>query len=40
MVYVIEFSEDAERHLAEMSARDRRTVLDTIETQLRMMPRS
>jgi mRNA-degrading endonuclease RelE of RelBE toxin-antitoxin system len=34
MVYVIEFSADAERHLADLSVRDRHTVLDAIETQL------
>ena len=34
MAYEIEFSEDAERHLADMTARERKTVLDAIETQL------
>jgi mRNA-degrading endonuclease RelE of RelBE toxin-antitoxin system len=34
MAYAIEFSEDAERHLRSLDARDRRTVLDAIEEQL------
>ena len=38
MSYLIEFSEDAERHLADFSMRDRRTVLDEIETQLSHEP--
>lgn len=38
MAYVIEFSEDAERHLANLSARDRGTVLDAIETNLSHEP--
>ena len=38
MAYVIEISEDAERHLANLSARDRRLVLDAIEVQLSHEP--
>lgn len=38
MTYEIEFSEDSERQLAEFAARDRRTVLDFIETQLSHEP--
>ncbi len=38
MSYEIEFSEDAERQLAEFSSRDRKTLLDSIETQLSHEP--
>ncbi len=38
MAYVIEISEDAERHLANLPARDRRMVLDSIEVQLSHEP--
>ena len=38
MTYEIEFSEDAERQLSEFSSRDRRTLLDSIETQLSHEP--
>ncbi len=38
MAYTIEFSEDAERQLADLSARDRRSLLDAIETQLSHEP--
>lgn len=38
MAYEIEFSADAERHLEEMTARERRNVLDAIETQLTWEP--
>ena len=37
MPYTIEFSEDAERHLALLSARDRAIVLDAVE-ELRHEP--
>ena len=38
MTYEIEFSADSERQLAELSARDRRMLLDSIETQLSHEP--
>ena len=38
MTYEIEFSADSERQLAELSSRDRKTVLDSIETQLSHEP--
>ena len=38
MTYAIEFSEDAERQLISLSARDRNTVLDAIEIQLSHEP--
>ncbi len=38
MIYEIEFSADSERQLAEFSSRDRRTLLDSIETQLSHEP--
>lgn len=38
MAYEIEFSEDAERHLHALSARDRRTLLDRVEEQLTHQP--
>lgn len=38
MTYEIEFSADSERQLAELSVRDRRMLLDSIETQLSHEP--
>ena len=38
MAFEIEFSDDAERQWQQLSARDRRTILDAIETQLRHEP--
>src|SRR5437016_2342881 len=38
MRYEIEFTEQAERHLSQLSARDRAVVLDAIEQQLRHQP--
>ena len=38
MIYEIDFSADSERQLAEFSSRDRRTLLDSIETQLSHEP--
>lgn len=38
MAYAIEFSEDAEQHLRELSPRDRATVLEAIEVQLEHEP--
>jgi mRNA-degrading endonuclease RelE of RelBE toxin-antitoxin system len=38
MRYEIEFTEQAERHLSRLSARDRAVVLDAIEQQLRHQP--
>ena len=38
MALVIEFSEDAEAHLAEFSARERKIVLDAIEANLAWEP--
>lgn len=38
MRYEIEFSEDAERQLAVFTTRDRKTLLDAIETQLSHEP--
>ena len=40
MTYEIEFSEDSERQLATFSSRDRRHLLDSIETQLSHEPTS
>lgn len=38
MTFEIEFSEDSERQLAELTSRDRRTLLDSIETLLTHEP--
>lgn len=38
MTFEIEFSADSERQLAELSSRDRKTVLDSIEIQLSHAP--
>jgi mRNA-degrading endonuclease RelE of RelBE toxin-antitoxin system len=38
MTFDIEFSEDAERHIKAMSARDRSVVLDAVEQQLTHEP--
>jgi mRNA interferase RelE/StbE len=40
MGHEIEVSEDAERQLGELTARERKTVLDAIETQLTWEPDS
>jgi mRNA-degrading endonuclease RelE of RelBE toxin-antitoxin system len=37
-MYEVRFSEDAERHLRELSARDRRTLVRAIEEQLVHQP--
>jgi len=38
MAYQVEFSSDAERHVRQLSARDRNIVLDAIELQLTHEP--
>jgi mRNA-degrading endonuclease RelE of RelBE toxin-antitoxin system len=38
MTFEIEFSEDSERHLTALLSRDRKTLLDAIETQLSHEP--
>ncbi len=38
MAHAIEFSEDAERHLSQFTARQRRHLLDEIEEQLGQQP--
>lgn len=38
MAYNIDFSEDAERHLSRLRARDRRILIDAIEIQLTHQP--
>lgn len=38
MIHAIEFSADAERHLGELTARQRSAILDATETQLTWEP--
>jgi mRNA-degrading endonuclease RelE of RelBE toxin-antitoxin system len=38
MAYRIDFSEDAERQLKQLSARDQRVILDAIDDNLRFQP--
>jgi mRNA-degrading endonuclease RelE of RelBE toxin-antitoxin system len=38
MAYSIEFSEDAQRHLHQLTARDRAILLDAVEQQLARQP--